>query len=68
MLQKSLGREVMSRFLQQLDLGKGDYSKDRHEWVDKTSLEDIKKLSRKKAGAMKKTAGKSRRTRNRDSK
>ncbi|GMU35570.1 MAG: hypothetical protein HS101_10100 [Planctomycetia bacterium] len=58
----------MSRFLQQLDLGKGDYSKDRHEWVDKTSLEDIKKLSRKKAGAMKKTAGKSRRTRNRDSK
>lgn len=64
-LRKRLGRVGMIRFLQQFELGKGDYAKDRHEWVDKTSLDDLRKLAGRKARATKKTAGKARRSRTR---
>jgi len=33
----------MVRFIQQFDRGKGDYSKERHQWVDQLSLDDIEK-------------------------
>jgi hypothetical protein len=41
-LRKELGRYGMIRFLQQFDAGSGDYAKDRHAWVDNTSLEQLR--------------------------
>jgi len=46
-LRQRLGRAGMIRFLQQFDLGHGDYAKERHEWTDRTSLTDLKELVRK---------------------
>ena len=43
-LRERLGVVGMVRFLQQFDHGEGDYAKERHKWVDKTSMEDIRKL------------------------
>ncbi len=40
-LRQALGRAGMVRFLQQFERGAGDYTRDRREWVDRTSLEDI---------------------------
>lgn len=40
-LRERLGRAGMIRFLQQFETGSGDYARERHEWVDETSLEDI---------------------------
>jgi hypothetical protein len=40
-LQERLGRADMIRFLQQLESGSGDYAEDRHDWVDRRSLEEI---------------------------
>jgi hypothetical protein len=31
----------MIRFLQQFDTGHGDYTKERHQWLDKVTLEEI---------------------------
>jgi hypothetical protein len=31
----------MVRFLQQFETGSGDYARERHAWVDRTSLADI---------------------------
>ncbi|HUU82243.1 MAG TPA: hypothetical protein VM243_01950 [Phycisphaerae bacterium] len=45
-LRQKLGRAGMIRFLQQFDLGRGDYAKDRHAWVDRTSLEDLRRPKR----------------------
>ena len=36
-----LGPVGLVRFLQMFETGKGDYSKDRHEWVDRLSAEEI---------------------------
>ena len=44
-LQVRLGRAGMIRFLAQFDNGSGDYARDRHEWVDNTSLEEIRTTS-----------------------
>lgn len=44
-LRERLGRADMIRFLQQFETGLGDYAKERHEWVDRTSLEDIERLA-----------------------
>jgi hypothetical protein len=44
-----LGRAGMIRFLQQFENGSGDYAKERHAWVDRTSLEDLRKLAGKKS-------------------
>ncbi len=42
-LSERLGRAGMIRFLAQFDNGGGDYAKDRQEWVDRTSLAEIRK-------------------------
>ncbi len=44
-LRERLGRAGMIRFLAQFDNGGGNYAKDRHDWVDRTSLEDIRQSS-----------------------
>ena len=45
-LRRHLGRAGMIRFLQQFESGQGDYARERHRWVDATSLDEL----RKKAG------------------
>ncbi len=42
-LAKNLGPVDMVRFLQQFELGTGDYSRDRHAWLDKLTIGDIVK-------------------------
>ena len=44
-LRERLGRADMIRFLQQFDAGSGDYSKERHAWVDEITLEEIERLA-----------------------
>ncbi len=46
-LRERLGQAGMVRFLQQFDAGAGDYATERHEWVDDTSLADLKAKARK---------------------
>ena len=41
-LRRELGRAGMIRFLQQFETGSGDYARERHAWVDQTSLDDIR--------------------------
>lgn len=45
-LRERLGRAGMIRFLSQFENGSGDYAKDRHEWADEISLEEIRKNCR----------------------
>lgn len=40
-LRQRLGRADMIRFLQQFESGKGDYARERHDWVDKTTLSEL---------------------------
>jgi hypothetical protein len=40
-LRRELGPAGMIRFLQQFETGTGDYARERHAWVDQTSLADI---------------------------
>lgn len=42
-LRERLGRADMIRFLQQFETGHGDYSSERHQWVDAISLGDIRR-------------------------
>ena len=42
-LRRELGVTGMIRFLQQFEHGSGDYSRDRHAWVDANSLEDLER-------------------------
>ena len=42
-LARELGPVGMVRFLQQYETGKGDYSQDRHEWLDGLDAETIVK-------------------------
>jgi hypothetical protein len=44
-LEERLGRADMIRFLQQFETGNGDYARRRHDWVDQTTLEDIKRMA-----------------------
>ena len=43
-LSRELGVVGMIRFMQQFEMGKGDYSKDRHRWLDQYNVADIAKL------------------------
>lgn len=43
-LRRDLGRAGMIRFLQQFETGQGDYAKERHAWVDATSLDEIHRI------------------------
>lgn len=36
-----LGPVGLVRFLQMFETGKGDYSKERHQWIDKLTVEEI---------------------------
>lgn len=38
---EALGYEGMVQFLQQLNAGRGDYTQERHQWLDELTLEDI---------------------------
>lgn len=40
-LAKSLGPAGMARFIQQYDVGIGDYTKDRSNWLNDMSLDEI---------------------------
>jgi len=47
-LSRGLGLVGMIRFMQQFELGHGDYSRDRHEWLDQYTVDDIAKMIREK--------------------
>ncbi len=40
-LYRELGPVAMIRFFQQYETGRGDYSVERHEWLDNISVEEI---------------------------
>jgi len=44
-LRERLGQADMIRFLQQFETGHGDYARERRDWVDRTSLEDIIRMA-----------------------
>ncbi|KOR32428.1 hypothetical protein TI05_07355 [Achromatium sp. WMS3] len=48
-LNRELGPVAMIRFLQQYESGYGDYSKDRHQWIDNFSVADIVENMNRKA-------------------
>jgi hypothetical protein len=43
LLQKELGPYGMARFLRTCRSGSGDYTRDRHKWLDGLSMDDILK-------------------------
>ena len=53
-LLRELGPANAIRFMQQFEMGHGDYSKDRHQWLDQYSVDDIAKMIRGKKAAQKK--------------
>ena len=42
-LAQALGQTGMVRFLQQFEIGRGDYSKEKDQWLDNMSIQDIVK-------------------------
>jgi hypothetical protein len=44
-LRERLGRAGMVRFLQQFETGQGDYARERHAWVNRLTLDDLRKQS-----------------------
>jgi hypothetical protein len=54
-LRQRLGRAGMMRFMQQFSTGAGDYAKERHAWVDRTSMNDLRNAaSRLRSGRSRK--------------
>lgn len=47
-LVNSLGVVDAIRFIQHFTPGQGDYTKERHEWLDQTPLEDILRAMRQR--------------------
>jgi hypothetical protein len=47
-LSRKLGVAGMIRFMQQFEMGQGDYSKDRHQWLDQYDAADIARLANEK--------------------
>ena len=47
-LRRELGPAGMIRFLRQFETGSGDYARERHAWVDRTTLDDLRAAVRKK--------------------
>lgn len=41
-LRRELGKAGMIRFLQQFETGSGNYARERHAWVDGTSIDEIR--------------------------
>ena len=54
-LARELGIVGMVRFMQQFETGHGDYSKDRHQWLDSQDLDTIVKRIQERRDANKKT-------------
>ncbi|MGH2583920.1 MAG: hypothetical protein ACRDJE_03310 [Dehalococcoidia bacterium] len=48
-LLRELGPLGMARFLQQFDIGRGDYSTERHAWLDHLTVDDIAEELRKRS-------------------
>ena len=44
-LARELGPVGLIRFLQQYELGSGDYTRDRHQWLDRLTLEEVIQLT-----------------------
>ncbi|PSF36653.1 hypothetical protein C7H19_13330 [Aphanothece hegewaldii CCALA 016] len=40
-LVKELGIVGMIQFIQEFEIGSGDYTKERHQWLDKLSFEEV---------------------------
>lgn len=53
-LSRELGVVGMIRFMQQFEMGHGDYSKDRHQWLDQYTVDDIAKMVSEKKSSQKK--------------
>jgi len=49
-LAKALGPIGMVRFIQSFDLGKGDYTKERFQWLEQDMDEIINEIERKRQG------------------
>lgn len=47
-LHRELGKAGMIRFLAQFENGGGDYARERHSWVDQTSLDEIRASASRK--------------------
>ena len=51
LLQKELGPYGMARFLRTYRIGSGDYTRDRHQWLDGLTVDDIlKDIQKMRAG------------------
>ncbi len=53
-LTRELGIVGMVRFMQQFETGYGDYSKDRHKWLDDQDIDSVVKRIQEKRGSYKK--------------
>jgi len=53
-LSRELGVVGMIRFMQQFEMGQGDYSKDRHKWLDDQDMETVLKRIRESRATYKK--------------
>jgi hypothetical protein len=49
-LSEKLGPVGMVEFMRQFDSGYGDYTKDRHNWLDRLTIEDISNEIKKMKG------------------
>lgn len=47
LLQKDLGADGMARFLRTYRAGPGDYTRDRHQWLDQLTFHQILEQSKK---------------------
>lgn len=52
-LVQALGQIGMLRFLQQFEVGRGDYTKERDQWLSKMSIQDIAKAIEEERGKKK---------------
>ncbi len=50
-LKRELGADGLIQFLQQFDGGSGNWANERHDWVDRTSLADLRKATVKRRPA-----------------
>ena len=57
-LRRRLGKAGMVQFLQQFDAGRGDYATERHEWVDRMSLDTLRQTAGKKRSAKRQSKAK----------
>jgi hypothetical protein len=56
-LRDRLGRAGMIRFLQQFETGQGNYARERHEWVDRVTMDELRKESAKNRPRTKRRKG-----------